>query len=155
MEPQILAALIAAIAAIVSAVYSRQNQLSVVRLSAQLERQRLQEERRAEAEQIMARLSEGLGQAAYDLQIRLYSILRQEFIGMHVKAGDERARSYVVNNTAFLIAQYFAWAELIRRDIQFLDSGESERTRHFNGLRAKVSNIWQTDHPDFESEPPF
>ena len=144
-EPQFLAALIAAIAAIASAMYSRQSQLSVVRLSAQLEHERRQEERSAELEQIMARFSEGLGQAAYDLQSRLYNILKLNLIGTYVVSGDERSQSYVINNTVFLIAQYFAWAEIIRRDVQFVDLGESERTQNLTRLRDNIYSIWQSD----------
>lgn len=39
---------------------------------------------------------------------------------MHLSAENktERERSYVLNNTVYLIAQYFAWTEIIRRDME-------------------------------------
>ena len=45
----------------------------------------------------------------------------------------------------FVIAQYFAWAELVRREIQFIDLGADEKTRLLAALQDKVYSIWQTN----------
>jgi hypothetical protein len=149
MEPGVVVALITAIAAlvgaIISALFSARSQLQVARLSAQLQRERSQEERRAELERTIARFKEPLGYATYDLQSRFFNILVLHLIDTYVERGDERSRSYVVNNTVFLIAQYFAWTEIIRKEIQFIDLGKSEQTRDLARLRDNVHSVWQTD----------
>ena len=128
METVIVSAVAAVVSAVVSAGVSVWGQLQGTRLNAQLERRRKLEDRRAETEGIMSQYREPLGQAAYDLQSRLFNILRKDLIDAYVEHGDERSRSYVITNTVFLIAQNFAWTEIIRRRIQFIDLGESERS---------------------------
>jgi hypothetical protein len=50
-----------------------------------------------------------------------------------------------------LIAQYFAWTEIIRKEIQFIDLGENVQTRRLTRLRDSIYSLWQTDslHPLF------
>lgn len=149
MEAPVIAASIAAIAAVVSATFAARSQVRVARLNAQLARDRAQEERMSDHERIIARYREPLGHAAYDLQSRLFNILKQDLIDRYVNQGDERSRSYVINNTTFLIAQYFAWTEIIRKEIQFIDLGENEPTRRLARLRDNIFSLWQTSsfHP--------
>jgi hypothetical protein len=153
LKTELVVALVAAVAAIVSALFSAWSQVRVTRLTAQLQRDHSKEEQIAELEQIMARFREPLGYAAYDLQSRLFGILQRNLIGTYVEQGDERSRSYVVNNTVFLIAQYFAWIEIIRKEIQFLDLGESKQSWALARLRDKVYSLWRTD--DFVDDPLF
>lgn len=151
MEGPVIAASIAAIAAVVSATSAARTQVRVVRLNAQLARDRALEEKKTDSERIIARYRDPLGQAAYDLQSRLFNILKQELIERYVNLGTDRTRSYVINNTVFLIAQYFAWTEIIRKEIQFIDLGENEQTRRLTRLRDTIYSLWQTDsfHPLF------
>jgi hypothetical protein len=151
MDASVIAASIAAIAALISATFAARTQVRVVRLNAQLARDRAQEEKMTDLERIVSRYREPLVHAVYDLQSRLYNILKQDLIERYVNQGDGRTRSYVENNTAFLIAQYFAWTEIIRREIQFIDLGENEKTRRLTRLRDTINSIWQTDslHPLF------
>lgn len=69
-------------------------------------------------------------------------------IDVYFDKGDERERSYVVDNTAFLVAQYFAWTEIIRRDIQYIDLGEDEQTRRLARLQDNIYSLWQTHRFD-------
>jgi hypothetical protein len=151
MEAPVIAASIAAIAAVISATFAARSQVRVVRLNAQLARDRAQEERMTDSERIVSRYREPLSHAAYDLQSRLYNILKQGLIERYVNKGDSRTRSYVENNTVFLIAQYFAWTEIVRKEIQFINLGENEKTRRLTRLRDTVYALWQTDsfHPLF------
>jgi hypothetical protein len=125
MKTEVTVAIIAATAAIASALFSALGQVRITRLKAQLERDLSKEEQKGELERIMARFREPLGYAAFDLQSRLYNVLEQNLVSVYIERGDERSRSYVVNNTVFLVGQYFAWTEIIRKEIQFLDLGES------------------------------
>lgn len=95
--------------------------------------------------------SEPLARSAYDLQSRLYNIIRQGFADAYINHGDAREKAYVINNTVFLIGQYLCWTELVRKEIQFIDLGESNKTRDLLRLQDNIYNIWGTDqqHPLF------
>jgi hypothetical protein len=114
-------------------------------LEAQLEDLRVKDERRHEQEKLVSRYREPLARAAYDLQSRLYNILEQQFIEAYYTNGSERERSYAVDNSVFLVAQYFAWTEIIRREIQFLDLGADIENRELARLQDELYSLWQTD----------
>lgn len=135
MRTELIIALISAAVALTSAGIALWGQTRTTRLAAELESLRLAEQRRFEAERTVARYREPLARAAYDLQSRLYNILQQHMIVALYDKGDERERSYVVDNTSFLVAQYFAWTEIVRRDIQYIDLGRNEQTRRLARLR--------------------
>ncbi len=145
MTPELVIALISAAVAIASAALAIWGQTKAARIAADLENFRRSEERRHEQEKAVARYREPLGRAAYDLQSRLYNILELRFIRKYYDNGTDRERSYVVNNTVFLAAQYFAWTEIIRREIQFLDLGTDEKTRELAGLQDNIYTLWQND----------
>jgi hypothetical protein len=145
MRTEVLVAIIAAAVALASAGFTLWGQARTTRLAAQLENLRLVEQRRFEAERTAARYREPLARAAYDLQSRLYNILQQNLLAVYFDKGDERERSYVVDNTTFLVAQYFAWTEIVRRDIQYIDLGRDEQTRRLARLQDDIYSFFQTD----------
>jgi hypothetical protein len=145
MRTELVVALIAAAVALASAGFTLWGQARTTRLAAELESFRLAEQRRFEAERTAARYREPLARAAYDLQSRLYNILQQNLLAVYYEKGDERERSYVVDNTAFLVAQYFAWTEIVRRDIQYIDLGQDEQTRRLARLQDDIYSLFQTD----------
>jgi hypothetical protein len=120
-------------------------QFRSTRLSAELEDLRLAEQRRMDSEKALSRYREPLARSAYDLQSRLYNILEQGLIEAYFNNGEERERTYVVENTTFLFAQYLAWTEIIRRDIQFIDLGQDEQTRELARLQDDIYSLLQTD----------
>lgn len=144
MDPTLIVALISGGVALVSAAVSVWGGTRTTRLSAQLKDVQRAEARRAEREKTTARYREPLARAAYDLQSRLYNILEQNLLS-YVHTGDDRERSYVVDNTAFLLAQYFAWTEIVRRDIQYIDLGLDEETRRLARLQDDISSVCQMD----------
>jgi hypothetical protein len=79
------------------------------------------------------------------LQSRLFNILRQGLIQVYLVNGNEREKSYVINNTCFLTAQYLCWTELISRDIQFIDLEENTKTRDLLRLQDTICSLWGTD----------
>jgi hypothetical protein len=99
----------------------------------------------AQRQREISNFSEPLARAAYDLQSRLYNILKQGLIDVYLVNGNDRERSYVINNTAFLAGQYLCWTELVRREIQFIDLGESNKTRELLRLQDTISSLWGTD----------
>jgi hypothetical protein len=102
-------------------------------------------ERRYEAERIVSRFREPLAQAAFELQGRLFNILRQGLIAVYHNNGTPRERAYVLGSTAYFIAQYFGWTEIIRREVQFLDLGDIDSTRQLNSQLDTIRNLWLRD----------
>jgi hypothetical protein len=45
-------------------------------------------------------------------------------------------------NTLFLVAQFFAWLEILRLDMQFLDLGEIEETALLSQRLSRVTDIF-------------
>jgi hypothetical protein len=145
MDKTVIAGVISSIVAIGAAVIAVWGQLRVKRVEAQLALQKAQADRRAETEQTARRFREPLGRAAYELQSRIFNIVKGSFLEGYLGKGDERTRSYAIKHTLFVIAQYFAWTELIRREIQFIDLGADQETRKLAQLQHKIYSIWQTD----------
>ena len=45
----------------------------------------------------------------------------------------------------FIVVQYFAWTEIIRNEIQYIDFQGSEKSKQMSQLRDKINSLWQTD----------
>jgi hypothetical protein len=148
MKVEVVVAIIAGACAILSAGISVWSQRKSARLAADLQDARAAEDRRLEREKSMSRYKEPFARAAYDLQSRLYNILAQRFLVMYYTNGNDRERAYALNNTVFLVAQYFGWTEIIRREIQFLDLGTNAATREFSQLQDRIFSIWASNKFD-------
>jgi hypothetical protein len=145
MNTTLIPGMISSVVAIIAAAIAVWGQLRVKRVEAQLDLQKAEAGRRAEAEQTARRFREPLGRAAYELQSRIFNIIQGSFLRVYLERGDDRTRSYALNHTLFVITQYFAWTELIRREIQFIDLGADEETRRLAELQHKIYANWQTD----------
>jgi hypothetical protein len=99
----------------------------------------------AEAERVIARFRDPLMHAAYDLQSRIYNILKQDFLGRYYARGSPLEKDYAVQNTVFLVAQFLGWTELIRQEVQFLDLGSDVRTRELRTLQDSIYTQLQSD----------
>jgi hypothetical protein len=152
MRIELIVAIIAGTVALVSAAgtiwssmrnagHSAANARAIELLKIDNERLKATEQRRTE----ISSFSEPLARSAYDLQSRLYNILKQNLINIYLVHGTEREQLYVTNNTTFLIGQYLGWTELVRREIQFIDLGESEKTRALLRLQDTIYSLWGTD----------
>jgi hypothetical protein len=95
------------------------------------------------AEDVLARYREPLAVAAFDLQSRLFNILRLDFFGLF---GGEHERSEdALRTTLFRLAQYFGWTEILRRDIQFLSFPEADDTRRVARLQSEIAKRFLSD----------
>jgi hypothetical protein len=103
-------------------------------------RQRDREER---AQEVLTRYREPLAAAAFDLQSRLYNILRLDFLANF--GTGERAEE-ALRTTLFRLAQYFGWTEILRRDIQFLSFPEDDNTRRVAELQAAITHRFLEHH---------
>ena len=98
--------------------------------------------RQHESEQVLSRYREPLAAAAFDLQSRLYNMLRQDFFD---KYGDGERGEEALTTTLYRIAQYFGWTEIMRRDIQFLSFPEDSDTREVANLQFKIARLFLDD----------
>jgi hypothetical protein len=137
------------IAVVVSAVVAlRQSQLAerLARvnhdLDAELHRRTEMFDRELGAEDVLTRYREPLAAAAFDLQSRLYNILRLDFFAKYADSPD--LAEEVVLTTLFRLAQYFGWTEILRRDIQFLSFPEADETRAVAHLQSEISKCFLT-----------
>jgi hypothetical protein len=95
------------------------------------------------ADEVLGRYREPLGVAAFDLQSRLYNILRLNFFGLF--GGDHKRSDDATRTTLFRLAQYFGWTEILRRDIQFLSFPEAEDTRKVAHLQSEIAKRFLSD----------
>ena len=100
-----------------------------------------------EAEGVLARYEAPLATAAYELQGRLYNIVALGFLGKYYVNGDEAQKTYAVENTLYVVAQYLGWSEILRREIQFLSFADTERTRAVAARQQTVVELFQSDDP--------
>ncbi|HME33165.1 MAG TPA: hypothetical protein VKG65_10465 [Terriglobales bacterium] len=148
MDKTLIPSIISAVVAVGAAVIAIWGQVRVKKVELDLAFQKAEADRRAETEKTARRFREPLGRAAYDLQSRIFNIVKVGFLDLYLQKGDKRTRSYATKNTLFVIAQYFAWAELVRREIQFIDLGADEQTRKLTELQDNIYAIWQTTEYD-------
>jgi len=100
-------------------------------------------DRDLQAEQVLTRYRQPLAAAAFDLQSRLYNILRQGLFDAY--GSDPRRGEEVLRTTVFRLAQYFGWTEILRRDIQFLSFPEDEETRRVSKLQSDITKCFLSD----------
>ncbi|HEY8718863.1 hypothetical protein [Pengzhenrongella sp.] len=87
-------------------------------------------ERRNSAEELAIRFREPLLQAVFNLETRVYNIVKLDFFGRFLAPESTPGeKEYAELNTLYLFAQYFCWVEIIRRESQFVDPRNIERNR--------------------------
>ena len=118
-----------------------ENQANLEQLKDGLQQRREVRQKTEKAEEILAKYREPLVQAAFELQSRCYNILRGSVLKHFHANGNEREREYTVQNTCYVFAQYLAWTEIIRREVQFLNLGEIESNRRLNTLQENIRSV--------------
>jgi hypothetical protein len=102
-------------------------------------------QQRHEAEAILARYRDPLASAAYDLQSRLYNILQMNFLGVYYKDNRNGKRDLAAESTLYVVGQYFAWSEILRRELQFLDFRNRTQTRDVARLQEQIATLFSSD----------
>jgi hypothetical protein len=134
VDAGIVVAVIALVGAVAAAGISLYGQMHVQAAAA-----------RHEAEDVLARYQAPLASAAYELQGRLYNIVALGFLRKYFVDGDEAQRTYAVENTLYVVAQYLGWSEILRREIQFLSFADTVRTRSVAARQQRVVELFQSD----------
>ncbi len=124
MSVEIWVALISGAMAAGSVVLSARTAASTAQLQHDLESRRVEATKEEQVEEITSRYREPLVRAAFDLQRRIYNIVRGGFMGRHLGVADEEEHRYARMSTLFVFAEYLGWVEIVRRGVQFLDLGD-------------------------------
>lgn len=136
MDAGVVVALIALAGAIAAAGVSLYGQLHAQEVAA-----------RHDAEDVLARYQAPLATAAYELQGRIYNIVVLGFLRKYYLDGDEAQRTYAVENTLYVLAQFLGWSEILTREIQFLSFADTDRTRAVARRQQEVVEVLQSDDP--------
>jgi hypothetical protein len=117
-----------------------------------LEQDRVREDRELaekakseESDRFISKYRDPLLRSAYDLQSRIYNVYRPDGF----KGGKDP--DYFRLNTMFLFAEFLAWLEIIRREVQFLDLGAVQGARDLSHALQAVQNqiATTTAHHDY------
>jgi len=102
--------------------------------------------RELNAEDLLTRYREPLAAAAFDLQSRCWNIVKNNFFGKFDRKHDRFPEAQMT--TLFRFAQYFGWAEILRREIQFLSFPEEQDTKDVAKLLSAVAARLALSEPD-------
>lgn len=132
-------------AAIIVALIALAGSIFGTGLSLYGQRQAVQAEEARDAEKVLAKYREPLILGAYELQSRLYNIVRKDFLAKYYVRDVEGSREYAREHTLYLLGQYFSWTEIMRRENQFLQFAEAEETRSVAGAQQRVRRLFAND----------
>ena len=102
-------------------------------------------DKEAHISELLSRYRDPLLGAAFDLQSRLYNIVRLDFLEDYFGNPDPAARAYARDSTLWLIGQYLGWTEILRREVQFLDLGEVSANRRLQERLHKITRAFADD----------
>lgn len=146
MSTAILVALISGLVAVASVVLSSYATIRTMRIQHELELRRHVLDKRDAADEIMSRYRDPLLRSIIDLQGRIYSIVKLDFMQRHLGSGDPEQFEYAKTSTLFRLAEYFGWVEILRMGVQFLDLGDQARSRELAGLSHEASLAFANTH---------
>jgi hypothetical protein len=126
-------------------VHQKHADRELARLNSTLQSERDSAIAQREGAKVIAKFRDPLMHAAYDLQSRIFNILRKEFLQEYYSNGSPREQDYAVENTIFLLAQFLGWSEIIRREIQFLALGDDGQTKELRAIQDRIHRQLRTD----------
>ena len=100
--------------------------------------------RLSESEKLVAKYRDPLLLAASDLQSRLFNIVDQGILN-YFDSPNRRQRDTLTIYTCFLVGQYFAWTNILRRQAQFLCFSTDKQNKQLADILASVSHVFATD----------
>lgn len=114
---------------------------------AEIEHYRRQLDQAERSRVLVDRYQEPLVRAAYDLQSRLWNILRGDLLTVY--GGDQSSPrwGYARQSTAWLFGQYFGWVEILRREAQFLSLSDEDARRSLATALSRVAHVCSSDRP--------
>lgn len=119
-----------------------------VRHAAKMQERAELRSRAEDAERIVHRYRDPLIRAAFDLQSRLYNIAMNDFLGKYLVRGAPAEQEYARESSLYVIAEYFGWVEILRREVQFLDLRDVGRNRELSERLDRISRAFLAERPD-------
>ncbi|MGD0555026.1 MAG: LuxR C-terminal-related transcriptional regulator [Streptosporangiaceae bacterium] len=116
-----------------------------IQLTAEIERQAETRRKQDQREDLMSRIRDPLLHASFDLQMRIFNIVSQDFLGIYLLHGSDDERVYAERSTLFVFAQYMGWVEIVRQSVQFLDLGDRSDNRKLVNFFSKAAGILSSD----------
>jgi len=148
MNTELIVAVISAVVAVLSILLSARAARSTAGLQARLhdesELRRKQADKAEQLELVVARYRDPIMSAAFELQSRIYNLVIDGFSG-YIANGRPEEQDYAVRSTVFVVAQYLAWAEALRRGVQFLDLGDLKRNQDLASRLEAIRHAFATD----------
>jgi hypothetical protein len=148
MSTELVVASLSGAVALLSVLLSSRFSRKQTMLAAQLERQRAEQLKFAEHQDLMSQRRDPLLWAAFDFQSRLFNIVDGQFLDVYYAHGDGLDRAYALRSTLHVVADYLGQVELLRREIQFLDLGNRESSRTVVRLLMAIGNVLNSDGYD-------
>ncbi|MCX4869561.1 hypothetical protein OIC43_42685 [Streptomyces sp. NBC_00825] len=148
MNTELVVASVSGAVALLSVLLSSRFSWKQALLAAQLERQKAEQLKLAEHQDLMSQRRDPLLWAAYDLQSRLFNIVDRQFLNIYYSPGHDPDRDYALRSTLHVMADYLGQVELLRRKVQFLDLGNRENSRTVVRHLTAISNVLNTDGYD-------
>ncbi len=130
--------MISGIIAAASVVLGSYATLRTIRTQHEVELRRHKLDKSEVAEEVASRYRDPLLRSIIDLQGRIYSIVKLDFMQRHLGSGDADQINYAKSSTLFRLAEYFGWLEILRAGVQFLDLGDQARSRELGALSHQV-----------------
>lgn len=104
--------------------------------------------RQQEAERILRKYRDPLIRSAFDLQSRLFNIMRNDFLRKYLVDGTRTEKEYALESTLYVIAEYFCWVEIMRREVQFLDLRDIDRNRAIAEKLERITELFAEEGDD-------
>ena len=100
---------------------------------------------RRDAKKVLNNYREPLVAASFELQARLYNILRLRFVERYISDEAEVKRNSAIESTSYVFAQFFGWVEIIREGVQYLQFSRDRQTREVGQLLRDIGETFLSD----------
>jgi len=98
-----------------------------------------------DAKKVLDSYREPLVAASYELQSRLYNILRLKFVERYICDEAADKRNSAIESTLYVFAQFFGWREIIRREVQYLRLSRDQQTREIGQILRNIGETFLSD----------
>jgi hypothetical protein len=137
----VTSAVVSLLGAVVAGLMTSWSALRTRRYDKFIADQQKEQSKAEQAEMILSRYREPLMNAAHDLQGRLYNIAKRAYLTKYLHCGDPDSERYARDYTIYALAEYVCWAEIIRRDLRFLNLGNEARNRDWWRLLEATQGV--------------
>ena len=99
-------------------------------------------------EDVVRRFREPIAAASFELQSRLWNVVRGGLLEAYIVNGSDEEAEYCRSSFAWLTCTYLGWVEALRHELEHLDLGDVARNAELQRTLLAVRHGFRTDHPD-------